>query len=124
MFGRFETDRLMFHWLNRLFYPPIQRSAEHQWQVEESARNLTLYFLPFCGYCARVRRVIRHLNVPIEQRNTAKKPEWKRELHLGGGKSQAPCLRIEHPDQVEWLYESDNIIRYLYLRFAPSEIES
>ncbi len=114
----------MFHWLNRLFHLPIRRSEERQRQVEASARSLTLYFLPFCGYCTRVRRVIRHLNIPIEQRNTAKNPEWKRELHQGGGKSQTPCLRIENPDRVEWLYESDRIICYLYLRFEPSEVES
>ena len=30
-----------------------------------------------------------------------------------GGKFQVPCLRIEHEQQVTWLYESDEIIKYL-----------
>jgi len=32
----------------------------------------------------------------------------------GGGKTQVPCLRIEQAGgEVEWMYESDDIIRYL-----------
>lgn len=35
-------------------------------------------------------------------------------LMQGGGKTQVPCLRIEQADgKVEWMYESDDIIRYL-----------
>ncbi|MET0066445.1 MAG: glutaredoxin [Candidatus Thiodiazotropha sp.] len=109
----------MFHWLSRLLYLPIQRDPEQQRQVNEAARELILYVLPFCGYCARVKRVIRHLNLPIEQRNTAKHPEWERELREGGGKMQAPCLRIRQPDGDEWRYESEQIIRLLYQRFPP-----
>ncbi|MET0027356.1 MAG: glutaredoxin [Candidatus Thiodiazotropha sp.] len=110
----------MFDWLGRLLYLPIQRPPEQQRPLDEAARGLILYTLPWCGYCARVRRVIRRLNVPIEQRNTAKNPEWERELRRGGGKMQAPCLRIEHPDGVDWRYESDEIIRFLYQRFSPT----
>jgi len=35
-------------------------------------------------------------------------------LIQGGGKPQVPCLRIENEDgSIEWMYESDDIIRYL-----------
>jgi len=35
-------------------------------------------------------------------------------LIQGGGKTQVPCLRIEQSDgSVEWMYESNDIIRYL-----------
>ena len=33
---------------------------------------------------------------------------------VGGGKRQVPCLRIEAtPGEVQWLYESMDIIAYL-----------
>ncbi len=40
------------------------------------------------------------------------------ELRKGGGKSQVPCLRIEHESEkgkvsVQWLYESEDIIAYI-----------
>ncbi len=109
----------MFDWLGRRLYLPIQRTPEQQRPLDEAAHGLILYTLPWCGYCARVRRVIRRLNVPIEQRNIAKNLEWERELRQGGGRIQAPCLRIEHPGGADWRYESDQIIGFLYQRFAP-----
>ncbi len=37
-----------------------------------------------------------------------------RDLMKGGGKTQVPCLRIESGDgQVEWMYESDDILSYV-----------
>ncbi len=38
--------------------------------------------------------------------------ENKAELIAGGGKKQVPCLRIEKSNEIEWLYESDAIIKY------------
>jgi len=36
------------------------------------------------------------------------------DLINGGGKAQVPCLRIEgESGQVQWMYESADIIRYL-----------
>jgi glutaredoxin len=113
----------MFDWLGQRLSLPIQRTPEAQRSLDELARDMVLYTLPWCGYCARVRRAIRRLNVPIEQRNTAKNPEWERELRQGGGKMQAPCLRINHRDKVEWHYESDAIIRVLYQHFTTPEDE-
>lgn len=48
----------------------------------------------------------------VEMVNTS---EAKHHLDLlkGGGKGQVPCLRIESEGQVEWMYESDEIINYL-----------
>lgn len=40
--------------------------------------------------------------------------EHAQALMQGGGKTQVPCLRIEQSDgQVEWMYESNDIIQYL-----------
>ncbi|RLW70923.1 MAG: glutaredoxin, partial [gamma proteobacterium symbiont of Stewartia floridana] len=43
------------------------------------------------------------------------------ELQQFGGKLQTPCLKIEQQDGDRWLYESDDIIRYLRQRFATSQ---
>ena len=40
------------------------------------------------------------------------------DLVRGGGERKVPCLRIEHGDRVEWMYESDDIIAYLEGRFG------
>ncbi len=38
----------------------------------------------------------------------------RKELINGGGKGQVPCLRIEDSSgEVTWLYESDDILRYI-----------
>jgi len=40
----------------------------------------------------------------------------------GGGALKVPCLRIEdEQSQVEWLYESAAIIRYLESRFVTTQ---
>ena len=56
---------------------------------------------------------MRNRNIDLELRSTSER-EHALELVRGGGKTQVPCLRIETVDgQVEWMYESDDIIRYL-----------
>ncbi len=100
------------------FLRPLQRPAARQAQVDGETRALALYHSPLCGYCLRVRRAIWRLGLRIELRRTDTNPRWGHELRLQGGKRQVPCLRISHPDRTEWLYESDEIIRYLSLRFA------
>ena len=40
--------------------------------------------------------------------------DYAQELISGGGKLQVPCLRIEKsPEDVEWMYESKDIIKFL-----------
>ena len=52
------------------------------------------------------------LDIPL--RNIHKNAEYKQQLEEGGGKVQVPCLRIEKEGEgVSWMYESDDIIRYL-----------
>ena len=49
----------------------------------------------------------------IELRSTSNK-EHAMALMQGGGKTQVPCLRIEQANgEVQWMYESDDIIAYL-----------
>jgi glutathione S-transferase len=56
---------------------------------------------------------LRGREVEVELMNTSDR-EHAQALMAGGGKTQVPCLRIEHANgDVEWMYESDDIIRYL-----------
>ena len=49
----------------------------------------------------------------LELRSTSDRDNAKA-LMLGGGKTQVPCLRIEHENgRVECMYESIDIIQYL-----------
>ena len=101
----------MFHWLLRHF-GPLRRSSGKQQEVDAETQNLILYHLPLCGYCLHVRQTLWRLNLNVELRNT-QDPQWGQELRREGGRSQVPCLRIDHPDRAEWMYESADIIRFL-----------
>ncbi len=52
-------------------------------------------------------------------RNIKRHPEYKLALVQGGGKKQVPCLRIEHENgDVDWMYESSDIVRYFKQQVA------
>lgn len=56
---------------------------------------------------------MRGRDLDVELRSTSDR-EHAQALVAGGGMTQVPCLRIENADgNVEWMYESDDIIRYL-----------
>jgi len=98
---------------------PIQRAAEDQQRVDEKAKNLALYQFYACPFCVKTRRAIRRLNVPIEIRNATEGSPWRSELEEKGGKVQVPSLKITDNNGSErWLYESDDIIRYLEKEFT------
>ena len=108
--------------LNRLFSRFSRnavRSAAKQAEIDAHPRKLALYNLTLCPYCIRVRLTIRRLGLNIEIRN-AGASQWGNQLVREGGRFQAPCLRIEDPEQgTRWLYESDAIILYLQQHFPP-----
>ncbi|HID83095.1 MAG TPA: glutaredoxin [Chromatiales bacterium] len=98
---------------------PIQRAAEDQQRADEKAKNLALYQFYACPFCVKTRRAIRRLNVPIEIRNATEGSLWRSELEEKGGKVQVPSLKITDNNGSErWLYESDDIIRYLEKEFT------
>ncbi len=81
--------------------------------------GLALYQYPSCPYCARVTRAMARLGIAVELRDTRRDRSRFEELVAGGGSTQVPCLRIEGAGgEVEWMYESDDIISYLERRFA------
>lgn len=76
--------------------------------------GLHLYYFSTCPYCIKVRIALWLMKIKVPLRNTATNKAYREELIAGGGKKQVPCLRIERDNgEVEWLYESSDIIRYL-----------
>ena len=74
-----------------------------------------LYYSQYCYFCQKVLMFLRgkEISEQIELRNTSQ-AQFAQELALGGGKTQVPCLRIEtERGDVQWMYESDEIMRYL-----------
>ena len=104
---------------NFLVGTPIERTEAEQRVVDEETKNLSLYYFPTCPYCLRVRRVIKKLNLDIELRNINRVPEYRTELLTHGGHTTVPCLRIQGSEgDVQWLYESSDINRYLTNSFG------
>ena len=74
-----------------------------------------LYYFPSCPFCVRVVDAIENMPLEITKRNTREPgTTHQKDLLEGGGKTQVPCLKIAHPDgNIEWMYESIDIVEYL-----------
>ena len=97
----------------------IKRSAEEQKNIDQQTRNLALYQFKTCPFCIKVRRSIKRLSLNIDIKDAQKDPENRHALLEGGGKIKVPCLRItDENNNTQWLYESDEIIRYLEEKYA------
>ena len=91
---------------------PIKRAAAEQAAAQAKTTGLALYQRYACPFCVKTRRTIHRLNVNIEIRDI-KNTQYRDELVTQGGRAMVPCLRIEESGTVKWLYESNDIIRYL-----------
>jgi glutaredoxin len=113
---------LFFNWA----FPPrgIKREPELQAQIDQQTANLKLYQYRACPFCVKVRRAMKRQSLTIETRDVKRSDTAREELRAGGGNLKVPCLRIEDVQgQVEWIYESKDIIGYLEGRFvAPSSV--
>jgi glutaredoxin len=110
---------LFIDWITRPAWP--KRSAEQQKSIDEKTSNLALYQFHACPFCIITRRTMRKLGLNIELRDAQNDPQWEQELIEQGGKRQVPCLRISREDgTVEWLYESDEIRRYLEKQYGDT----
>lgn len=105
--------------LNFLFSPKsIKRSESEQKKITDAMAQIQLYQFDACPFCVKVRRAAKRLNLPLDTKD-AKQAQWEQALINGGGQRKVPCLRIEGDDgNVEWMYESSDIITYLEKRFA------
>jgi glutaredoxin len=108
---------ILLDWLTRPKIP--EHSPERKAELDAQTANLALYHFRLCPFCVKTRRAVRRLGLDIELRDARNDPEWNQELISEGGKYQVPCLRITNKDgQVEWMYESTEINRYLDKRFS------
>ena len=97
----------------------IKRHSDEQRHIDKQTENLVMYQFFACPFCIKTRRAIKRLSLNIEIRDALRDAPSRQQLLEGGGVIQVPCLRITRDDNsVEWLYESDEIIRYLKTTFA------
>lgn len=79
-----------------------------------NTKSLSLYHYQSCPFCARTRNTIEQLSSDVELRDIQLDSKHREDLMSNGGKTQVPCLLIEEEGQQNvWLYESEDIIRFL-----------
>lgn len=81
--------------------------------MEITLDDLSLYHYKTCPYCVKVRKAADRMNLDLELRNIRQNRTYRDELKRGGGQTQVPCLRIDHADGTDWMYESDDIVAFL-----------
>jgi glutaredoxin len=107
---------LFFNWV---FSPSsMTRDRDAQSRIDTATANLKLYEFHACPFCVKVRREIKRLNLNIELRDVKNEGDFRNELLENGGKIKAPCLRIEDSGNLQWMYESSDIVSYLQERFG------
>ncbi len=107
---------VFFDWITRP--KPKQRSSDEQKQAQSKLEGHSLYQFFACPFCVKTRRAVHALGVDLELRDINKDPENRADLEQGGGRVKVPCLRIEQDGDVQWMYESSDIIEYLQGRLA------
>lgn len=92
----------------------VKRAAEEQEKMDAKTSQLALYQFKTCPFCMKVRREIKRQSLVIELRDAQHNNEHREQLLSGGGQVKVPCLKIKKEDgNVHWLYESDDVIKYL-----------
>ena len=93
---------------------PVIRGRKDQDSVDAAVAGLSLYQFKACPFCVKVRRHMRRRSIKIELKDAKTDLAIKEELIREGGKHKVPCLRIaEGNKEVQWLYSSDEICRFL-----------
>jgi glutaredoxin len=97
----------------------VARSTDAQQKVDQECDKLALYHFKTCPFCIKVRHEMARLSLPIELRDAQHDSGHRADLEQGGGKIQTPCLKItDSQGNVQWMYESGDIIKYLQQRFS------
>ena len=101
-----------------LFKPSVvKRNDEEQAKVDQETKILKLYQFYACPFCVKTRRAIKRLNLKVETRDAQTAGKFRKELEISGGKIKVPCLKLEGTGEATWIYESNDIIKYLDERF-------
>ena len=101
--------------LDAIFTPDVEtvRSTDQQASLDAKTQLWTLYQLPPCPFCVKVRRQMKRLGLVIPLKDIHQS-ENHQELMMGGKLDQVPCLRYVDPQgQTVWLYESTDINEFL-----------
>ena len=102
-----------------LFKPSVvKRNDEEQAKVDQETKILKLYQFYACPFCVKTRRAIKRLNLKVETRDAQTAGQFRKELEISGGKIKVPCLKLEGDGKATWIYESNDIIKYLDERFS------
>ena len=102
-----------------LFKPSVvKRNDEEQAKVNQETKILKLYQFYACPFCVKTRRAIKRLNLKVETRDAQTAGQFRKELEISGGKIKVPCLKLEGAGEATWIYESNDIIKYLDERFS------
>ena len=97
----------------------VKRAPDAQAALDKETAKLALYQFQACPFCVKVRRAMKRHSLAIETRDAKNNAEAREELQQQGGKVKVPCLRIEDAQgEVQWMYESSDIIAYLERRFV------
>ena len=97
----------------------VIRQPEAQQRVDQQCKDLALYQFKTCPFCIKVRRELSRLSLNIPLLDAQNQQQNREALLQGGGRVTVPCLRItDVHGNVQWMYESSEIIRYLHARFA------
>ena len=108
---------LFFDWLTTP--RGVQRSQDEQQKLDAITANMRLYQFKTCPFCIKVRRAIKRQSLNITCLDAQHDPHHRQALLEGGGKIKVPCLKIiDDQGKANWLYESNEIIRYLEDRAA------
>ncbi len=97
----------------------IQRSEQAQSEMDQKTKNLALYQFNSCPFCIKVRRQIKRQSLTIPLLDAQHNQQHRDELLKNGGELKVPCLRImSTTGDVTYLYESNEIIKYLEENFS------
>ena len=97
---------------------PILRKKIDQDRIDKQTKYFTIYQFEACPFCVKVRRFMRKNNLKINLKDAKNNKTFKSELLNEGGKHKVPCLKIEKINtKTEWLYESNEIIKFLNKEF-------
>ena len=101
--------------LNFIFSPSSPKLTQAQQEkLNSDLAHFSLYQLPACPFCVKVRRAMKRNGFNIELRNINQQAIHQDELIEFGGKRKVPCLRIASAEGKDtWLYESSDIVNYL-----------
>lgn len=79
-----------------------------------------LFKTELCGFCHRVRHFMAANDIDVPLRDINQDADAFKELLQSTGRATVPCLRIQRGDDVEWMFESMDIMRYLAEQYNVS----